>query len=233
MFLRGRAATALMIGLVLSLFGVALAQDPGGVSVDRPPAVCSTRFYDPENPPPQMPPPTVDQAGVTVSEFGCTALVDGTVVQQAHQDSQVVVQVHVDSVRIELRLKITEWISQDAPQKIHNHEDGHRLIAEHFYVRADEVAAQIGHEFIDKTAEASGSDAAAAANRALTVTAQQIASRYMRAVRDQSEEVQQAYDRITVHGTNQVDEIDAINRALAWVASEHKSAATRGSELLH
>jgi hypothetical protein len=232
MIFRERAAAVTMMA-GLCLLSVALAQDKDAVTVDRPPALCSTRFYDPDNPPPQMPPPTVDQAGVTVSEFGCTALVDGTVVQTAHQDDQVVAQVHVDSVRIELRLKITEWISQSAPAKIHNHEDGHRLIAEHFYVHADEVAGEIGRAFIDKTVEASAPDAAAAANRALSITAQEIAKRYMRAVRDQSEEVQQAYDRITVHGTNKVDEIDAINRALAWVASAHKSPQTRGDELLH
>jgi hypothetical protein len=231
MILRARAAAAIV--LALCMFSLALAPDQNGVTVQRPPAVCSTRFYDPNNPPPQMPPPTVDQAGVTVSEFGCTALVDGTVVQEAHQDDQVVAQVHVDSVRIELRLKITEWISRNAPPKIHNHEDGHRLIAEHFYVHADEVATQIGRDFLDKTVEASAPDAAAAANRALTITAQEIAKRYMRAVRDQSEEVQQAYDRITVHGTNAVDEIEAINRALAWVAAAHKSPQTRGDELIH
>ena len=232
MFFRKRAVAATLV-VGLCLFTAALADDKNGVTVQRPPAVCSTRFYDPDNPPPQMPAPTVDQAGVTVSQFGCTALVDGTVIQQAQQDKQVVAQVHVDSVRIELRLKITEWISQTAGQKIHNHEDGHRLIAEHFYVHADQVAAQIGRDFPGQIFTASGPDAAAAADRALTAAAQQIAQRYMRAVRDQSQEVQEAYDRITVHGTNMVDEIDAINQALAWVAAAHKSPQTRGSELLH
>jgi len=107
------------------------------------------------------------------------------------------------------------------------------LIAEHFYVHADQVAAQIGRDFPGQIFTASGPDAAAAADRALTAAAQQIAQRYMRAVRDQSQEVQEAYDRITVHGTNMVDEIDAINQALAWVAAAHKSPQTRGSELLH
>jgi hypothetical protein len=231
MFFCKRAAAAIVVGLCL--FTVALADDADGVLIERPPAVCSTRFYDPDNPPPQMPAPTVDQAGVTVSEFGCTALVDGSVIQEAHQGKQVVAQVHVDSVRIELRLKITEWISQTAPQKIHNHEDGHRLIAEHFYVHADEVARKIGQDVLGRTLTASGPDAAAAADRALTAAAQQAAQRYMGAVRDQSQAVQEAYDRITVHGTNMVDEIEAINRALAWVAAEQKTPQTQGGELLH
>jgi hypothetical protein len=225
------AAATMMLGICL--LSAALAQDKDAVTVERPAADCSTRFYDPADPPSEMPPPTVDQAGVTVSEFGCTTLLDGAIVQQSHQHTQVVTQVRVDDVHIRLRLKITEWISQDAPQKIHNHEDGHRLIAEHFYVHANEVAAQIGADFVGKTVEASGTDAAVAANEALTVAAQQIARRYMREVRDQSEQVQQAYDRITVHGTNSVDEIEAINRALAWVAQARHSPQTRGSELLH
>jgi hypothetical protein len=40
-------------------------------------------------------------------------------------------------------------------------------------------------------------------------------------VRDQSELVQEAYDRITAHGTNNVDEYDAIQQALAEVAKKN------------
>jgi hypothetical protein len=41
-------------------------------------------------------------------------------------------------------------------------------------------------------------------------------------VRDQSELVQEAYDRITQHGTNDVDEYDAIQQALGEIAKEGK-----------
>ena len=114
-------------------------------------------------------------------------------------------------------------MDQLAPQKIWAHEDGHCDIALHFYRHADLVASDIGNDWIGRTMDGSGPDADSAAKNALKVAAQKIADQYMAQVRDQSELVQEAYDRITAHGTNDVDEFDAIQEALDEVAKAKKS----------
>ncbi len=172
-----------------------------------------------------MPTTHPDEAGVTVSEYGCVAEVSGQIIGSPDNHSDPTVAVRVDSIHITLKLDVTEWMSQVAPQKIWFHEDGHRKIALHFYQHADDVAAAIARGWMGQSLSASGSDAKSAAKEAVTEIAQKITAAYMAQVRDQSELVQEAYDRITAHGTNNVDESDAIKQALAEVAQ----AATKSA----
>jgi hypothetical protein len=176
--------------------------------------ISTTQTYDPQNPTHEMPAPDADEAGVTVSDFSCTAKVTGTILTQSPRGRDVQATVRVDSVEIALQLKVHEWISQNAPRKMWSHEGGHRIIAEHFYAGADATAGNIGHEMIGREFFGTGIDANTAANAALTRAASDITRRYMAEVRDPSEQVQEIYDRITNHGTNAIDELDAINQSL-------------------
>ena len=203
--------------LLLAGFAFAAGNDADPVTVDRNPAAVSMHTYDPAHPPPQMPATQPDEAGVTVSEFSCVALVSGQITDHAESANDARVTVKMAAVHITLKLKIAEWMDQLAPQKIWAHEDGHRDIALHFYRRAHLVAASIARTWIGKTLTASGPDAKSAAKEAVTEAARKITDDYMIQVRDQSELVQEAYDRITAHGTNDVDEYDAIQQALAEV----------------
>jgi hypothetical protein len=211
------------------LFSLPLSADnapPDPLTVDRTPPTVTRRTYDPDHPDPRMPATHSDEAGVTVSEYGCVAEVNGQITDAPATQPDATVAVRVDSIHIVLKLDVTEWMSQVAPQKIWFHEDGHRKIALHFYAHADEVAAAIARGWMGKSLTASGTDTKAAAKEAITEIAQKITAAYMTQVRDQSELVQEAYDRITAHGTNSVDESDAIRQALAEVA---KGETTRPS----
>ena len=188
--------------------------DNANVHITHLAAISTTQTYDPQNPSHDMPAPSADEAGVTVADFSCSAKVWGTILGQTQNGRDTIANVRVDSVDISLQLKIAEWISQSAPQKMWSHEGGHRIIAEHFYAGADGIAAAIGHGMIGREFSGSGPDANSAANAALTSAASEIASQYMTEVRDPSEEVQEIYDRITAHGTNGIDEIDAITQSL-------------------
>ena len=211
-----------IIVILLAGFAFAAGDDVDPVTVQRAQATVSTHTYDPAHPPPQMPATQPDEAGVTVSEFSCVALVGGQITDHADTASDARVTVKVAAVHIDLKLNIAEWMDALAPQKIWAHEDGHRDIALLFYRRSDLVAASIAHAWIGKSLTASGPDAKSAAKQAVTQAAQKITDDYMIQVRDQSELVQEAYDRITAHGTNDVDEYDAIQQALAEVAKERK-----------
>jgi len=209
--------------VVMLLAGLALAGagDTDPVTVQRVDASVSTHTYDPAHPPPQMPATQPDEAGVTVSEFSCVALVSGQITDRAQVADDARVTVKMAAVHITLNLKIAEWMDALAPQKIWAHEDGHRDIALLFYRRSELIAASIARAWIGKTLSASGSDAESAAKEAVSQAAQKITDDYMIQVRGQSELVQEAYDRITAHGTNNMDEYDAIQQALAEVAKKN------------
>lgn len=220
---RPLAATAVL----LLVFAAAWGKDADPISVQRIPATISSHAYDPDHPPAQIPATEPDEAGVTVSDFACVAEVGGQVRDQSRKDNEILVRVQVDSIHITLKLNIAEWVSKSAPErKIWAHEDGHRMIALHFYMHASDVAMGIAHEMMGRAIVGSGPDADSAAKNALTAAAQEIDANYMIQVRDLSERVQEAYDRITAHGTNSVDEADAINEALQETAPPPKNATS-------
>jgi hypothetical protein len=169
-----------------------------------------------------MPATQPDEAGVTVSDFSCVAVVTGQIIDNGKVGDDANVTVKMATVHIKLKLTIAEWMDELAPQKIWSHENGHRDIALLFYRRADLVAESIARAWIGQTLSAAGPDAKAAATKAVSLAAQKISDDYMVQVRDQSELVQEAYDRITQHGTNDVDEYDAIQQALGEIAKEGK-----------
>ena len=190
------------------------------VSVIHMPRTATTNHYDPRHPAAALPTTFPDEVGVTVSEFGCLARVVGTVIDESRRGRTALATVRVDSIQITLRLDVTEWIAQSASttqnagNKILSHENGHRLIAEHFYAHADIPATAIGCTMIGRRFSATGADLDTAASDALNVAASEIARQYMLAVRDPSEQVQETYDRITAHGTNAVEELNAIDQAM-------------------
>jgi ATP-dependent protease HslVU (ClpYQ) ATPase subunit len=95
------------------------------------------------------------------------------------------------------------------------HEIGHRMISEHFYGDADTIAASIAHDFLGKRCTATAASTADASRAACDNAAREIVGKYMDQVRDPAEVVQEAYDRITHHGTAAIDEMDAIKQAIA------------------
>lgn len=193
--------------------------------VDSIPVIRTMHLYDPSGPPPQIPPPEPNEAGVTVSEFSCTAVVDGRVLSEhpSPDGTATVAAVRVESVHITIGLKINEWVSCRSGVKILAHEDGHAMISEHFFTGADEIAEGIGHDFVSREFFGSGASLSLAASDALNIAARQIAQRYMQQVRDPSQRVQEAYDVITEHGTNTVEELDAIEQAMDQVRTNEKA----------
>jgi hypothetical protein len=204
--------------LVMSCCAAGARGQTAAVSVELTPAVCGTDLYDPRMPSKLMPTPAAGELGVTVADFSCKANVTGGVMLQFPSGSDVVAAVRVESVHLVLKLNVTEWVDYAAGPKIMAHEDGHAMIARHFYDQSDQVAAAIAQRLIGKDFYGSGPDAQAAATDALNVAAKQIAREYLGRVRDPSEMVQNFYDRITEHGGNSIDEIDAIERAMHWMS---------------
>lgn len=208
--------------LLFMLAGIALAAggDDNPVTIQRIAATYSRHTYDRAHPYAQMPATQPDEAGVTVSDYSCVAEVDGQISDKTITSNDAKVTVKISGVHVTLKLTIAEWMDSLAPQKIWAHEDGHRDIALHFYQNADAVADAVARPWIGKSLTATGADPTAAAKSAASQAAKKITADYMVVVRDRCEMVQEAYDRITQHGTNDVDEYDAIQQALAEVGKK-------------
>lgn len=199
------------------------AEDSVGVSVTKMPSLCTTRKFDAKHPDPRVPASSSERAGVCVSQFGCSASVAGNIVSQIGSDAQMRATVEIDSVKVSLQLNIVIWVANDSPPKVLAHEIGHRTISEHFYGDADTIAGSIAHDFLAKRYTATADNLADASRLACDAAARELVARYMAEVRDSAEVVQEAYDRITRHGTAPIDEMDAIKQAIA----ESEKSATK------
>jgi hypothetical protein len=196
--------------------GPADSQTADGARVTRSPAVSTTRWYDAQDPPTGLP---VDpaEAGLTVSQFRCKSEVTGTVVEHSRRNNGVSATVRITGVSVQLGLAIDEWIATPPSRGIVAHEDGHRIISEHFYARADVPALEIARKTVGKTFTAAGADLSTAMSNALGDAAASIGPQYNARVYAPCNQAQEAYDKITAHGTNDVDEMDAIESALKQV----------------
>jgi hypothetical protein len=217
------AGVALLAG-----FAPCLADQADPISLHKIQPVVARHTYDPARLPAGMPATQPDEAGVTVSDFSCVAEARGHLISATQTPTVVIASAELDAVEITLKLKVDEWVDKSAGEKTWRHEDGHRQISLRFDAHAEETAEIIAHGYVDHVFSAPGADAATAGRAALAAAAQKITDDYMAAVRDQSELVQEAYDRITQHGTNVVDEYDAIQEALAEVAREKPPNAPIG-----
>ncbi len=73
--------------------------DDDPVTVDKQGISASTLHYNPHNPPSEMPPRTPHEAGVTISEFGCGAVVSGTVTDHYQQAPDIFATVKIHTVQ--------------------------------------------------------------------------------------------------------------------------------------
>lgn len=187
------------------------------VKVTRNPATVETRHFDAAHPPAEMPKLSGNEAAVTVSNFGSEAHVGGEVTDQQANDGKAEVSIKIDSVEIVTRLGIVIWLPNDANPKLAKHEDGHRQIAEHFYQQAESVAQRDAEALIGQVVKGHGTDVSAASDMALKASATALGKLYLQQIDSPCAKAQEAFDQITMHGTNAVPESKAVERAIAKV----------------
>ncbi len=172
------------------------------------PANIATRTFDPDNPPPDMPPLAPGELAVTDSNFISDARVSAES-QQTGANDAIVTVTHVD---VTLQLNITMWVPVNAAQHVIEHEEGHRQISEYFYQTADKLAAQIAATYMSKQFRVSGTDTRAEINKLLQNLGAEITAEYDKQLNP--EPAQLRYDTITDHSRNDVDAKDAVAQAI-------------------
>ncbi|MEO6434996.1 MAG: hypothetical protein ABIP55_04450 [Tepidisphaeraceae bacterium] len=195
----------LIILLVLASTSAALAQ----VKVVREPANVKTRRFDPQTPPRDMPALKPGEAAACESKFACAVQVEAEITDAG--DGKPTAK--VVAVNAQLKLAVIIWLPIDTTPKIRVHEDGHRAISETFYARGEKVAQALAKMFVGKPLEISDPDAKDT-RPAIERIANEFCQEYLGAIEVPSQKAQEAYDRITDHGRNNVGEKKAIEEAL-------------------
>jgi hypothetical protein len=212
--------------MLASALSLAIAADPS--AGDRPagdpprtdPVVVHTaavtvrrQSFDPRHPPDEMPRLTPPETAICVGEFSSSANVGG----RAARTGDTHATVTIDRIEIALRLNITIWTPHNAPRRVVDHEEGHRLISEHYYKNAADLARRIAEPYVGKKIKLDTPHFQADFKKLLQATASQITSDYNRQL--SVEPAQTLYDRITDHSRNEIPFRDAIEQAIRQASS--------------
>jgi hypothetical protein len=188
--------------------------------VSSQPVNFAQRTFDPANPPTDMPPLYPGEEARCDSDFGSNAHVDGetTPTDATHAN------LTITKISVALRLNIIIWLPPGAPQRILEHEDGHRQISEYYYQIADQLAARIAGTYMGREIAISGPDLNAESTKALQQIATEITDEYNREL--SAESAQLLFDAITDHGRNGVEVKEAVAHALKNASIESPQPAS-------
>src|SRR5437868_4542285 len=141
-----RLYRAALLLLFLSATSTVFAADP--IKINRQPPAVDHRKFDRNHPPSDMPPLEPEEAAVTKSVFEIATQFSVQVNGEQKRGNKTLAKVKVTSVTLDLSLKITIWVPNDAPKVIVDHEEGHRQISEYFYKDADKIARRIAQSYL-------------------------------------------------------------------------------------
>ena len=202
---------ALAVWFAASAFGA----EEHPVTVKQNPVKVAHRTFDPKRPPAAMPKLNPSESGVCHYEFTSDAGI-GVFVDQIDPRT---VEVEIDSVDIVLDLPITIWVMNGAPQKLIQHEEGHRMICEEYYKNCAAVARDLGQKMIGRKAKGTGRNKQEAQENAQQKLLTELNDAYFKATRYRCRICQDHYDEITTHGLKPIAVPDAIAQAKALEAA--------------
>jgi len=195
------------------------------VTIKRQPPTVEQKTFDPADPPKEMPHLNRGEAAVTESAFQCGVSTTYRVVERHPQDGKCESVLKIDGMELTLQLRITIWLPNNAPQKLADHEEGHRRMAEQIYRQSAEAAARAAAGKLDgRQIRGSGPDCDAAATAALNDASTWLCQEYLNQVGGMASRLGDIYDEITAHGTKiSPAEDEAITESFDRYAKEQKS----------
>jgi hypothetical protein len=184
------------------------------VTVEKP--AVTTRVFDRDNPPPELPELTDDEAAVCQSQFGASVKVSVRLAQ--NRSNRNTWTATIDGVDIGTRLSIVIWLPRGYSRKIKDHEEGHRRISERVYDDLGEATARrLAAEYAGKTISTSLPDRTyeARAQEVVRKATEDITSRWIDLVSRKAGRVNNDFDDLTDHGRNRLAVGKAIEQAFA------------------
>ena len=168
------------------------------------------RTFNRAHPPRDMPPIQDNEEALCYYQFGCEADCQ----MESTRTLFKLKPARVTKVKLTLTLDITIWLPEKNTEKMRAHEEGHRQICETIYRDSPAVAQKWGDKALGTTLQHTLKDEAAA-QAELKKLQQDLMAAYMKDTAQSCERAQGYFDSITAHGTNNLAEKTAIERALA------------------
>jgi hypothetical protein len=186
-----------------------LAQSP--VRVLRKNVVIVRREFDRKRPPADMPTLTPPESGVCNTQFELEMGVGSSI----ETVSPTALKMFVDELDLTTGLTLTIFTLKGSPQKLRDHEEGHRAISEYYYKNAAAIAEAAGKSLIGKEFAGNGANRAAAEQDAFTKINAALEDAYMARTRFRALAANGRFDEVTQHGLNALAEADAVAMAVA------------------
>lgn len=204
----------LLVALFLLLSdNQAHAADSFEVKIVKAPPVVTHKYFDPYNPPDDLPALNPGEKGSTEAKFNLVVNFDVNIIESRKTDDGYVVVISPSQARIKLSLPINIWIPNGAPRKFLRHEKGHRFINETIYEDAHKLVRFHAETMGDSRYKGVGKSYDQALAFAYRLAAEDLNNAYRRYVYDYSMCVGDEYDRLTRHGLNRFPEEFAIQQA--------------------
>lgn len=204
--------------LVLALIAAAPAKDP--VTISKPPVKTETKYFDPKNPPADMPPLSPAEAAVAHSAFAASSQVEVLIVSDTTNAGRTTSRIKVESITCNLSLNITLWLPEKPAQALIDHEQAHGRISELFYKNADQPVRNLAKQYIGQTFIGQGPTPDAARNAAMEKITTALNSAFMSYAQAPATRVNAIFDEVTDHGRNKTPIDDAIRQSLTRYREE-------------
>jgi len=204
-----------LLGITSGLFAA------NGVTINRAAPAVEHKRFDRNHPPSEMPPLEPGEAAVTKSVFGIETETSIQIVSNENRLGKTVAKIKVAEVSLNLSLKITVWLPNDAPKTIIDHEEGHRQLNEYFYKDSEKIAREIAQVYVGRTYEGQGGDVEAAARAAMEKAINEISQKYMAQTQNLSVRANAIFDELTNHSRNQSISVErAVKQAIERAKKE-------------
>lgn len=205
-----RSVLAIASSLIASLLPSACKAAP--VLIEKKPPVVERRTFESGNPNKEAPLKEGEDA-ITIWDFRFGVNVGYDEVYSRKEKDLIKAVISVNRIRINLELPITIWVPSNINEKLENHENGHRQIAEEIYRGADQTALRQAEAVIGKFYDGFGKTKEDAIKDAQSKAAHELNRDYCRDTATYSRLVSDIYDRATKHGKNRKPEFIAIQEA--------------------
>ncbi len=198
--------------LVLLLAATAFANPR--ITIDHQKPTVQTRLFDRDNPPPDMIQLSDEEAAFCAYNLGANAAVSYSL---RTRDDGRTCEATWTEITFTLTCEITIWLPQDFTPKLQAHEEGHRRIAERVYVQSKSLAEKLARDLAATPMKLDPRRCRESAEAFANTASQDICDQWLKVTGQRAAAVNEAFDRLTDHGRNDLEEDQAIQRAFEEV----------------
>ena len=188
------------IVLVTAVIVLLALPAPAEVKVEKAEPTVEYKEFDPKKPPVLDPPFKPGEAAACLYRFEVDADVAfATRPRRAVPGTkgEPPVDVVISGLTVRLKLAITIWLPTGATDRLKEHEEGHRRLAEAYYAKAEAIAKAQAAKVDGKKFVAAGLEKAKAEITAMNKT---VCDGYLEAINRPCDVAQKVFDELTDHG---------------------------------